>query len=356
MQATPKAAYLAIFGALSCFITIPPLIIQIQNRNMALSTLIAIVFTQNFIHLLNALIWHSPDPSTWWDGRIVCDIEIRLLVGLQVATPGASLCIFRNLSHVFHPSMCLPTESQKRWTKIIEVLLCVVVPLLRIAALYVVQCRRYYIFGVYGCTWDVDSSWPSYVLNLLWPPIISVVALLYLGITTRRMILYRKDMNLALTRGQVSNNKSRTKRVYWFCFLLFMINTPIQAYYLYRNIPSTLESFSWSRIHPPDWSERIIMVNLPANTGAFALSEYTNFLTGILAFMSLGFGSGAIEKYKHWIVQCQALYCRLSSFVRLSVTTDVTPSNHPLNNVQERATDRHGMEVMQDFRRDQEAM
>lgn len=314
----------AVPGYISCIVSLPPLVLQIRQRNFPCSVLIISIVTLNIIYATNALIWGSADSASWWDGRIFCDIEIRLHVALQVTIPGAAACIFRQLSLVFHPSLCLPTKAQKRRTRFIEITLCIVIPVLRMIAVYVVQPERYWIIRINGCHLSTDTSWPSYVLVYLWTPLLSVIGLVYAAITTIRLVYHRRNTRSIRGQGQNRRNESRVIRLYCLGVILFVTFVLLQAYGVYFDLPRHLRPYSWSRIHPANWSERIVV--LPPS-GTYLRDIFARWITmfySISIAILTGLSPDAAESYKGWLAQFHPWWRCLNN----RKSTLILPSNH----------------------------
>lgn len=152
------AAAVAVSTFLSCLLCIPPLILQLQARSLIVSVLIASTLVVNILHFVNALIWPTKYPSGW-EGQGLCDIEIKLRIGLDMTISGGIVCLFRQLCSIIDPSQYTRlSRVQKRNTSIFEATLCGILPILRMILSYVVRPDRYWIFGIYGCTPTVDTS------------------------------------------------------------------------------------------------------------------------------------------------------------------------------------------------------
>lgn len=149
-----------------------------SNRNWGASFLVAYVMYGDLINILNALIWPTDDVDSWWDGAVFCDIQVKLDIAIQVGMPGALLCTFRSLALVMdvNKSVLIPSRGERLRNKAVDVVFCIGLPVLSMVTHYIVQGTRYYIFAVAGCNPGMDDSWPSFVLSLMWPPIICMAA------------------------------------------------------------------------------------------------------------------------------------------------------------------------------------
>lgn len=322
----------ALAQVIACTICVPPLIVQIQQRKFASSVLILSTLTLNLMQAINIFIWSSNDTSTWWDGQVFCDIEIRLLIALETSISGAVTCIFRQLSLVFTHSAHLQTKAQKRWTKLIELTLCVAAPLARMALFYIVQPDRYLITELHGCVWTVDSSWPGVVLMYSWMIIISLIALGYTALTAFRVFKHSRRTSTILGRSENQYNSLRIVRLHCFAVLLFLTALPFQIYTLYYSLPRDLEPFSWSRVHPPDWSERIFMQRTP-QYGIWRMVPFLAIFYSCGIAILVGLAPDAIDTYKTWLVAVRkwAKRVRGSASMHLSSNNHIPARHHSLD-------------------------
>ena len=294
----------ALSALLSILLCISPLILQVQLRNTAISVLIASVLISNLLNFLNALIWPTEDPTGLWQGQVLCDIEIKLRIGLDMTICGALTCVFRQLSSIVHPDhhALQPSRSQIRNTIIFEIIFCVILPTLRMMLSYVVQPDRYWILGIYGCAPSVDTSWPSYALVLVWPFAVCLQSVWYGGLVLFRLAKRSRELSKLLPMGQAPGNERRTKKLFMMTLVLFCLNTPTRTYVFFvkLNKLSSLEPYSWSRVHPQDWAQRIIMIPFkPSVIPGYA----TNTASAIVVFFFLASGPEAVAMYKVWLAQ-----------------------------------------------------
>lgn len=345
-------AGLAAANYFACIISVPPLVIQIQQRNIASSVLIISILIKNLMNGSNALIWHSRNYALWWDGRVFCDIEIKLAVALQIAILGAATCVFRQLGLVFHSSLGPPSRAEKTRTKLIELTFCIAIPVFRAAAIYLVQPDRYWIIRMTGCIWTVDSSWPSYVLVHIWELPVSITGLVYAAITTIRMIRHQRNASSVLGH-QNSRNKSRVVRLYCLGLFLFLTFVPLQIYNLYHELPRHLVPYSWSRIHPPDWSERILMFRASNIVFRGIIVPYAGTLYSIAVAILVGLTPDAINSYKGWFARFQVWRRRLSNKMAFRARSSSSVAQHH-HNIQSQTMGRLELEALSVGRQDQE--
>ena len=179
----PAAVLIPLFSLLVFFLDLGPFVWHCQKRHLAQASLIGWLLVLNLINFLNAVIWPRDDYINWWNGEGLCDIEVRLMVGAMIAVPGSVTCIMRDLANVMDTKrMSASTMDQNRGRKmIIDVLLCVGLPIWYMIIFFTVHTGRYYIFSIQGCYFPLDSSWVSVALIMIWPPVLSVLSAYYAG-------------------------------------------------------------------------------------------------------------------------------------------------------------------------------
>ena len=179
----PVAAILSTLSGITIILVIPPLVWHYQNRNFAACCLIFWLLLLNFFNFINAIIWSSNDVQKWYDGRGLCDVEVKLFVAATVALPIALVRIMRSLALVLdskknHGQL---SDKERRRRGLLDIFLCLICPTIFMVMHYIVQPNRYYVLRVSGCQTSIDNSWVSVVLLLMWPLIFTVVDSYYAG-------------------------------------------------------------------------------------------------------------------------------------------------------------------------------
>jgi pheromone a factor receptor len=177
----PMAIGLPALSFLSITVGIPPLVLLVKNRNYPAASLISWSILLNVFNIVNALCWPTDDVESWWDGAGLCDIEVKFMVAGYVGVPGSLLCIFRSLAIVLDTDRAtlVPSRGQRWRKRFVEILFCIVVPLMAMITHIIYQKSRYYLYSISGCVNNYDESWVSLILAYIWPPIICVIAAYY---------------------------------------------------------------------------------------------------------------------------------------------------------------------------------
>jgi pheromone a factor receptor len=176
-----QAILLPLLAFPSWILCIPPLFWHFQQSNIASGSLILWVMLINFSNSINPLIWPRDNLDQWWDGKVWCDIHVRIQIGAIVGTTASAAMIVRRLAKVMDTSNIKISTSResKLKEKALEILWCWLYPLVLILVYFVVQPARYFIYGIIGCIAAIDPSWPSVVLDAMWAPITTLVATYY---------------------------------------------------------------------------------------------------------------------------------------------------------------------------------
>ena len=189
----------------------------------------------------------------------------------------------------------LSNPAVQRRRMIEELLWSFAVPIGMICTHYIVQTSRYWIVGVNGCILTIDSSWPSYVLHLMWPSIFALIASGFAVLVIYRYIQRRKDFARYLADGTTGMTSYRFIRLLGLALLQILINLPITLYILFGNyIKVPLLSYSWDAIHNAAQWDYIIM--LPASS--VSVHYWIAPASAIALFIFFGFGTDAMMFYK----------------------------------------------------------
>lgn len=174
----PLAVALPILSFISIALCSSPLILHAKNRNVPATALICWSVLLNIFNIINSLIWPNDNVDSWWDGKGLCDIEIKIMVASYVAVPGCLVGMFRALAMVMDTSRAtwVPSKIQRWRNMAMDLLFCVVVPIIAMITHIVWQKSRYLLYSISGPVINLDESWVSLVLGYIWPLIICLIA------------------------------------------------------------------------------------------------------------------------------------------------------------------------------------
>jgi pheromone a factor receptor len=318
---SPSAVALPLFACLAILLCIPPLIAHAAARNLAATVLATAILICNIQNLLNALIWPSYPLESKWDGRGLCDVEIKVYVGAYIAITGAMASVFRQLAIILDPNFVSirPTNRLRYKDLTFEIGLCILLPICIMAVSYVVQSRRYYLVALSGCVPAFYPSWVSSVLIHMWPVILSAIGAAYCLMAVYRLIKHRNSVSSILSTLS-SISKARYTRLFGLAVALLLVYCPFAIYTLAYKIRYTGKKFSWEAVHPPGWSESIVIFTAEQER----LREYRpidrwcHIVTAFVLFILFGLGYEAMFMYKRWLKSCKTGLQKVMSRCRTS--------------------------------------
>ncbi|TFK26923.1 STE3-domain-containing protein [Coprinopsis marcescibilis] len=134
----------------------------------------------NIIHAINSVAW-SGNLDFW--APTWCDIATKLLLGVNVAVPGALICIGRNLELVSSSRKIVVGAIVKRNSVIFEVVCCIFLPFVYMVMHMIPQDFRFDLSKDYGCSASAHPSTPALIAIWALPILLSVIALLLGGLS-----------------------------------------------------------------------------------------------------------------------------------------------------------------------------
>nr|AAQ96349.3 pheromone receptor Rcb3 B47 [Coprinopsis cinerea] len=249
---------------------------------------------------INSIIWHR-NAIDW--APVWCDISTRLVVGISVAIPAASLCINRRLYKIASCQTATLSRGHKRRAVLVDLAIGLGIPFLQMP-FFIVQGHRYDIYQDIGChptTVNTPSSVPNH----------SSLAHNHC-VSSLRFLTLRAFMQRRAQFGQlISSNSSLTVNRYFrlmsLATLELLFNLPITTYGLYLNISRPIYPWtSWDDIHHNwyiiDTFPRVLWGNNPVHVVTLELSRWSlearkNYRK-VYLFVSKRFGCGPSSSEK----------------------------------------------------------
>jgi pheromone a factor receptor len=175
------AVLVPLFSAIMLVLDLPPLIWHLRHGNVGASALILWLAVSLAMNAVNGAVWPRDNALEWFNGHGLCDVEVRLRAGAPVGVSAALAVILRRLAAVLDTNRAVVTQGRgvRRRQNAVDCLLCFGAPLLLMLVYYVVQSQRFDIFAITGCSYQLDGSWPTIALVLIWPPVLSVFSCYY---------------------------------------------------------------------------------------------------------------------------------------------------------------------------------
>ncbi|KAF2719583.1 fungal pheromone STE3G-protein-coupled receptor, partial [Polychaeton citri CBS 116435] len=291
----PSAVGLAIASIFVIILMLPPMWWHARNRNLGATLLVGWLVLLNLFTFINALIWPNDDISNWYDGNVLCDIQVKFQIAARVGAPAANACVLRALAIVMDTDRATLGQSaaERRRNHTVELLWAVGFPLSMFLAHYIVQWNRYYLFGISGCVAGVSDSWVTLVLINLPGPVWTLVNVYYAVLILIRLHKYRVSFTSLLeSRG---TTRSRFLRLFCLCIFWLLVSLPVQFYVLFVNINVTHSPYSWTEIHDTERWRTIVMI---PSDGRVIFDRYIWLGGGIMVFVFFGMGKDAMAMYK----------------------------------------------------------
>ncbi|TFK95349.1 pheromone A receptor-domain-containing protein [Pterulicium gracile] len=136
--------------------------------------LISWLFSCNVVHGVNSLIWAG---NTELHFPVWCDIVTKLLFGFHIALPAASVCIARHLELLSSSRKVSDDPLHRRARFIVNVALCITLPLVFTSLHVIVQDHRFDLTADYGCSPSTHSS--LLALSITWIPVLIMCSILF---------------------------------------------------------------------------------------------------------------------------------------------------------------------------------
>ncbi|KAL1664275.1 pheromone A receptor-domain-containing protein [Schizophyllum commune] len=163
-------AELPVFSFLSACILLVALPFKRVRRDIPSTCLLLWLLAWNVIHAVNAVMWAG---NTGVRALTWCDLVTKVMLAALMGVAGCALCMLRVLE--FLASARNPGPNARRNSVSIEVLFCIVIPVIYMLLHFIVQDQRFAIAADIGCVASIHPSSPSLILMWL-PPAIECVA------------------------------------------------------------------------------------------------------------------------------------------------------------------------------------
>ncbi|KAK3673644.1 a-factor receptor [Recurvomyces mirabilis] len=297
----PLATALAVLSFLVSITLLSPAYSHYRNKNLGALTLVLWTIVFNLRIFTNALIWPNDNIATWFDGHGLCDVEVSLQAAWTVAAPAALASLLRGLAHAMDTnrvSLGGKTKAQLLRERAIDGMLCLGFPALHMLILYIVQARRYAIFGIMGCVPDISTTYLTVAIYWLPPVLWTILDAYYAVLILTRLIHHHLTFASILANSNMTKN--RFLRLYLFCTTLVLFFVPLQLFTLYSNLSQKdFEPFSWERWHGAETWDEILMF---PSEGRVLYPVYVWLGGGMFIFVFFGFGRDAVEMYRSGLV------------------------------------------------------
>ncbi|KDQ54680.1 hypothetical protein JAAARDRAFT_135526 [Jaapia argillacea MUCL 33604] len=245
MDSLPTPVYSA-FSFIGFILVLVPFYWQFEVWNIGACCYMAWTALQCLNLFINSVVWNH-NAINW--APLWCDISIRIILAVNVAIPAASLCINRRLFYIANAKGVLTDKAEKRRAMIVDLCICVGIPILQVILANIVQGHRYDIFEDIGCFPFIYLTPPSFPLVYAWPLVISLVSAGYCVATIRSFVRLQINLNKILGKN-TSLSRSRYYRLMALASMELLFGLPLSSYALYLNSISRVEPYvSWAWTH-----------------------------------------------------------------------------------------------------------
>ncbi|KAI6848790.1 hypothetical protein KC332_g3409 [Hortaea werneckii] len=294
-----SAIIFAFFSLLVTFLIIPPLVQHWRNRNIGATLCVFYAMIMNLMAFTNAVLWPNDDLEHWYSGSGLCDVEVKLQIAWSVAAPATLICVLRALANAMNTDrLSLGKTKAQRWRGYaIDLTLCVGIPLLSMVFHFIVQSKRYFLYGISGC---VPTATQSYLtVGLIYvPPLLLVLVDAYFALLILyRLCRYRRTFSIILAHNDTT--KSRFLRLYILCIVWLLGIIPLSSWMLSVNLGSQQEPYKWVEAHDySKWNE----ITMIRSNGKIVFDRFIWLGCGIMVFLTFGFGKEAVGMYRNGLL------------------------------------------------------
>ncbi|EGN98597.1 hypothetical protein SERLA73DRAFT_56146 [Serpula lacrymans var. lacrymans S7.3] len=174
--------------------------LHIKARIIGTSALIIWICLLCLNGFVNSIVWDH-NVTDW--APVWCDISSHLMIGGTIGVHSACLCIARHLYLVTRNITTNRPSQIRHWRAIAcDLFLVIGVPTLYIVVSYIFQSNRFVIYEEIGCYFALYNTQPMYPLLMIWPFIVSLILLGYLGVTTRTLIQRGAGFKILIQRDE----------------------------------------------------------------------------------------------------------------------------------------------------------
>lgn len=289
-----QAALISI-QAISIAVNTPSLIFHIRSKNVPAIVLIVCIEIMLIKYLVDTIIWGGSNYETAWDGKVWCDIMVRL----QIGAPFGCLCsLFAMLLNLYiilrADKLTLKWFNHKKIKLVIELLLCLFFPILIMGISYFAQVMRYSIFKCSGCQFPSTLDSVSVLVFTAWLLVWCTLCLIMAALTLFEFFKKRKDTkDIVHCNSGLSMNKF--VRLLIFCFSILFIIVPFVIYSAVNLLAGVSPEF-----YNPSYHTKIfwnVVLRYPYNSKV-DIERYKYIVSAFFSFFLFGLGSDAIDMYK----------------------------------------------------------
>lgn len=181
-----------------------------MNKNIPALTLLIYVEILMMDGFISAIVWGGPDYVNAWNGKVWCDIMVRIQLAASVGISSSISCVSFNLLMIFLTNRMTTFWFGNKWVKpCCEVFFSIVFPFIISGVAYLAQSFRYLISRYSGCSPPLVTDSISVVTFYLW---IFVWNFISMAISLATLILFFKKRRAAKDILVCTNSGLSVKR------------------------------------------------------------------------------------------------------------------------------------------------
>ncbi|KAK7454502.1 a-factor receptor [Stygiomarasmius scandens] len=280
-----------------------PLPWHLKARNAGTCLFISWIGLACLVLAVDSILWRTQRDLT---GPIFtwCDISTKLIIGAMAAVPAVSLCINLRLYFISTDRI---TILEKKSLLITELALGLGFPIVEMALHFVVQGRRFELYGGMGCRPFISNVLLSYILLFAPQILLGIGSCILLVLTTIASRDIYKKINL-LHPG-IDDHEGSSLTFLWFLTLgglSALCSIAFDGYWIYATLASSGMKVwvPWNEMHNTSRVDTITQSTWRSNSMASIMLQIDRWIyvgLGLLFFAFFGFTAEARRRYKRFL-------------------------------------------------------
>ncbi|CAG8683990.1 10628_t:CDS:2 [Cetraspora pellucida] len=227
------ADYLFTFSALlAVLLCIIPGIFHIQTRNWGAILMTFWVILTNTILFINSILWADDLDDK---APIYCVISSPLYVGSNFGLLASITCMIYTL-HSYVSNPIILTERVRKRQAVRILLITILVPAIFVGLYFIIQTNKYGIKPILGCFSPAHSDILFFLLDGIWPVIISLIGCYYAARTSYSIIKKRLEIKSLLTYTESGLSTNKFYRLVLFCVTFLLFSFPASLITFFSNV------------------------------------------------------------------------------------------------------------------------
>ncbi|ODV83075.1 hypothetical protein CANARDRAFT_187175, partial [[Candida] arabinofermentans NRRL YB-2248] len=276
-------------------LNIPTIIFHLHSKNIPAISLIIYLELMMIKGLVDSCVWGSDNYQIVWDGKIWCDIMIRIQMGSGIGCLTSIFCISLNLLIILLSNKITEFWFDHLKLKTIFEISCVLIfPLIIMGVIYFAQDVRYSIFKFSGCRFVMSNDNVSILVFYFWILWWCLLSIITSFIT---LFIFFKKRKLAKNILQCTNSGlsiSKFSKLLIFCFLVEFGLLPISLLMILNAAPQLSGLFYDDSIYPKFFWNNIL--RYPHNSSQ-DLDTWVYIAVSLISFLLFGLGDDALKLY-----------------------------------------------------------